>query len=116
MERLIVFNYGGKEMSEVSLKERAWLYHNETDSSREEMGYRIKTHINRMTDEELVDTLVDMLTTSNRFQRRIALTKEQWRDLESIHSNILKLMGDYMNVKQQPSFQEDPQSPRNTNL
>jgi hypothetical protein len=116
MERLVVFNHGGKQMSQVAIKERGWLYHNETDSSREEMGYRIKTHINRMTDEELVDTLADMLNTSNRFQRTLALTKEQWRDLESIHSNILNLMGDYMNVKQQPSFQEDPQSQRSTNL
>lgn len=116
MERLIVFNHGGKEMSQVALKERGWLYHNETDSSREEMGYRIKTHINRMTDEELVDILADMLDTSNRFQRTLALTKEQWRDMESIHSSILSLMGDYMNVKQQPSFQEGPQSRRNKDL
>ena len=103
-------------MSQVAIKKRGWLYHNETDSSREEMGYRIKTHINRMTDEELVDILVDMLDTSNKFQRTLALTREQWKQYESIHSNILTLLGDYMNVKQQLSFQEGPQSRRNTNL
>lgn len=95
---------------------RGWLYHNETDSTREEMGYRMKTHINRMTDEELVDILIDMLDTSNKFQRTLALTKEQWRDLESLHSSILNLMGDYMNVKQQLSFREDSQSQHSKDL